>query len=249
MIKAIIIEDEELVAIRLQRMIQEIDETIVVSKILSSVAESITYLTHTTPDLIFLDINLSDAYSFEIFEVLEITSPIIFTTAYSEYAIKAFDQNSIAYLLKPIRKHELEKALEKHLKLKTASTTNDSLHVKAAIQTMYKKRFLTKMNHELKIIDVKDVAYIYSEDRLTFLMTKHKTRVIINDTLKNLETILNPNDFFRINRKYMISTDAIANMYYTSKSRIRIQLSPTNAPEHTIVAIERMSAFKKWLAL
>ncbi|SDH52772.1 LytR/AlgR family response regulator transcription factor [Winogradskyella thalassocola] len=248
MIDAIIIEDEDIAAIKLQKMIQELDQEIHIKKILSSVKESVEYLSVNTPDLIFLDINLSDGNSFEIFNLInDIKSKIIFTTAYSEYAIKAFEQNSIDYLLKPIPKVSLRRSLEK---LKKYSNQNAPDYTKIFYHPIdtYKKRFLVKMNNVLVTIEVDDIAYLYSEDKLTFIKKKNNKRIPIDYSLKKLEEILNPSQFYRVNRKYMVHRKAISKMYYSSKSKIILHLDPTTDEEQVPVAIEKTGKFKKWLS-
>lgn len=250
MIKAIIIEDEEIAAKRLQKIIQEIDDTITVTHTISSVKEAIHFLKHHEQDLIFLDINLSDGYSFEIFEQLSITTPIIFTTAYSEFAIKAFEQNSISYLLKPVCKDALKKALEKY-KTYRNTTIDYGLLQKLVTGNHYKKRFLIKTNNSLKTYNIEDIAYFYSEDKLTFMKLWNAKILPVNYSLKNLEDLLDPISYFRINRKYIIHSSSINKMHYVSKSKIKITLTPSedhdNAP--IFVAIEKIGGFKKWLSL
>ena len=248
MTKAIIIEDENIAAIRLQNLIQEVNDQIVITKILSSVNESIQYLSTESPDLIFLDINLSDGYSFEIFKILDINTPIIFTTAYSEYAIKAFEQNSIDYLLKPVNKVALLRSIQKFFLLK-----KNELPVYKDLLLHngkdYKKRFLVKINSALKTIDIDQVAYFYTDEKLTFIQLWNGKKMPIDFSLKKLEEELDPSNYFRINRKYIIHLKSIDKMYYTSKSRIKIDLKPTANEENIFVAIEKLGKFKKWLSL
>lgn len=248
MIKTVIIEDEEIAAVRLQKIAQEVNPDIVITKIIATVSEAILYLSNNKPDLIFLDINLTDGYSFDIFEQVEIKTPIIFTTAYSEYAIKAFEQNSIDYLLKPISKETLAKSINKYLYLRNEATPNYR-EVLSNRPEIYKKRFLVKINNQLKTILVDDIAYFYSEDRLTFTIKKDGTRIPLSYPLKKLETLLNPTNFFRINRQFIVHSDSIKDMYYTSKSRIKITLHPAFENDSVIVAIEKIGDFKKWLSL
>ena len=248
MIKAIIIEDEEIAAIRLQNMVQEIDAEIVVSKHITSTKKAREYLSSNVPDLIFMDIHLSDSNSFEIFKDLEVESPIIFTTAYSEYAIKAFKQNSIDYLLKPISRESLEQAINKFKKIGKSEIPNyRSLFLSE--QPDYKKRFLVKMNKALQSIDISDIAYFYSEDKVTFIKLKNDKVVPIDDTLNALEEQLDPKAYFRINRKYLIGIDSIKQMYYASKSRIQVNLEPHPGGSTVLVSVERLGKFKKWLSL
>ncbi len=248
MINAIIIEDEDIAAIKLQKMIQELDSEIHIARILSSVKESVAYLHEHTPDLIFMDINLSDDNSFEIFNQIDtITSKIIFTTAYSEYAIKAFEQNSIDYLLKPIPKEALQRSLEK-LRKYDNQPNPDYAKILYNPANVYKKRFLVKINNNLKTVEIDEVAYFYSEDKITFVKLKNDTKLPIDYSLKRLEEILNPKEFYRINRKYIIHISAISKMYYSSKSKIMLHLEPTTEDQQISVAIEKLGKFKKWLS-
>ncbi|MEM8508035.1 MAG: LytTR family DNA-binding domain-containing protein [Bacteroidota bacterium] len=248
MIKTVIIEDEEIAAIRLQRMVQEVDSNIVVAKHIVSAKGAIEYLRSNVPDLIFLDIHLSDNNSFEIFKELEVNSPIIFTTAYSEYAIQAFKQNSIDYLLKPISKDALNAALEKFKKFAGAKVP-DYKAMLLGEREPYKKRFLVKMNNTLQTVDTGKIAYFLSEDKITFIRLKDGKRIPIDDTLNALVDQLDPKRFFRINRKYLVCIDAIKKMYYTSKSRIQVNLAPLPDDVNVMVSVERLGKFKKWLSL
>ncbi|CAM3326715.1 LytR/AlgR family response regulator transcription factor [Zobellia roscoffensis] len=247
MIKAIIIEDEEIAAIRLQNMIQEVDGSIVIQKIIQSVKQAIAYLSSNTPDLIFLDIHLSDSNSFEIFSQLDVHIPIIFTTAYSEYALKAFQQNSIDYLLKPVSMESLQQAIKKFKKY-GASQVPDYKAIFSG-EHHYKKRFLVKMSNALQSINVSDIAYFYSEDKMTFAKLKNGKYIPLDDTLNTLENQLDPNYFFRINRKYLTGIDSITRMYYASKSKIQIDLDPAPVEFNVFVSIEKIGKFKKWLSL
>ncbi|WP_109434008.1 LytTR family DNA-binding domain-containing protein [Aquimarina sp. AU119] len=248
MIKAIIIEDEDIVAARLQKTIEKIDRDIVITKRLSSVKESIEYLMKESPDLIFLDINLSDGYSFEIFESLDIQTPIVFITAYSEFAIKAFEQNSIDYLLKPVSIDALNKSMDKFYMLKNQSVPNYKSLLDDVYQVKYKKRFLVKINQSLKVIEVKDVAYFYSDNKLTFIKHIDGSRIPIDFSLIKLEELLDPDNYFRINRKYIIHHKSIKEMFYASTSKIKLKLEPTPEDTNIYVALERIGKFKKWLS-
>ncbi|MDY8134008.1 LytTR family DNA-binding domain-containing protein [Aquimarina sp. 2201CG5-10] len=248
MTRAIIIEDESIAAIRLQNLIQEVNNQIMIVKVLTSINESIQYLSSESPDLIFLDINLSDGYSFEIFKILEIKTPIIFTTAYSEYAIKAFEQNSIDYLLKPISKEALSRSIIKFFELnKSQLPEYKNLFLHNGIE--YKKRFLVKMNNSLKTIEIDDIAYFFTEEKLTFITLWNGKKIPVDFSLKKLEQELDPSNYFRINRKYIIHLKSIGEMYYTSKSRIKILLKPESTENNIFLAIEKIGKFKKWLSL
>lgn len=246
MIKAVIIEDEEIAATRLQKLILEVNPNIIIEEVIPSITKAVDFFSSNTIDLIFLDINLLDGNSFEIFNQVEIITPIIFTTAYSEYAIKAFEQNSIDYLLKPITKSALNKSLVKFEAFKK-SAVPDYKKILFESKSVFKTRFLVKLNNKLQSVVIEDIAYFYSEDKLTFLTKKDGYKVPINESLKKLEEVLDPINFFRINRKFIIHNEAIKEMYYTSKSRIRITLNP-HFDEVIVVAIEKLGSFKRWLS-
>ncbi|TPN83974.1 LytR/AlgR family response regulator transcription factor [Aquimarina algicola] len=251
MIRAIIVEDEEIAVIRLKSLIEKIDPEIHIDNVFPSVRETVLYLHNESPDLIFLDVNLSDGYSFEIFEQIKVTQPIIFITAYSEYAIKAFEQNSISYLLKPIEEEALTKAIKKYKQYNHTSSINYSLLSEMMTKPSYKMRFLVKTNSALTVVDVSEISYFYFEDKVTFIKLWNKKCYPLDYSLKQLESLLDPITFFRINKKYIISPKSIDKMYYTSKSRIRVYLSPINEKDSAVVlvALEKVSKFKKWLSV
>ncbi len=248
--KAIIIEDEKFAAERLEKMIHELDKDIQVIAKLGSVEDSVKWFSNNSCDLIFLDIQLSDGISFSIFDQLTIKTPIIFTTAYDQYAIKAFNLNSISYLLKPVRKDELEESLEKYNNLKAALSI-DFESLLAGIQGKnvdYKKRFLIQVGDKLKKIETNDIAYFYALEKNVFIKTYQNKSIALDYTLDALEDILNPEQFFRINRKYIVNMDAISEMIAYSRGRVKLNLNPPVDDElETIVSIERSPKFKSWI--
>ncbi|MGY6648149.1 LytR/AlgR family response regulator transcription factor [Wenyingzhuangia sp. IMCC45574] len=254
MIKALIVEDEDLAAQRLKAIIEEVAPTVSIIRRTTSIAETRDFLASTNVDLMFLDINLSDGFSFSIFNNKDFkTPPIIFTTAYSEYAIKAFELNSISYLLKPIKREELKKAIEKYNH--HFSKTENNFHPEQIsylneIFKKYKQKFLVKVNNRLTSVDIKSINYFYTEDKLTFIMLESGKSLPYEQSLKSIELEINPNDFFRINRKYLIHHRAIKEMYYSSKSKIKIELTPANKQDNQLnfIAIEKIGQFKKWLS-
>lgn len=247
----IIIEDEKPAARRLNRMLGDLN--IEVSTMLHSVQESIAWFnTNEHPDLIFLDIQLSDGLSFEIFDTVTIKSSIIFTTAYDEYALKAFKLNSIDYLLKPIDDEELETAVHKY---KEQLPQKQQLQVdfedikKLLINPMdrvYKKRFTAKVGQHLKIFSVEDIECFYSENKGTYLHTTDNRNYLIDTTLESLEDELNPQQFFRASRKFYVNINAIKDIISYTNSRLQIKLNHFNEQE-IIVARERVKDFKMWL--
>jgi len=248
--KVIIIEDEKYAAERLEKMIQEINPEIQIIAKLVSVQDSILWLKKNTADLILLDIQLSDGISFSIFDELIIKTPIIFTTAYDQYAIKAFELNSISYLLKPIRKEYLAESIKKYENLKSAFNI-DFESLLAGIQGKiieYKKRFLIQIGDKLKKIETSDIAYFYAFDKNIFIRTFNNKDCASDYTLDALESVLNPEIFFRINRKYIVNMQAISEMIAYSRGRVKLNLKPpANEELDTIVSIDRASNFKKWM--
>lgn len=246
----LIIEDESFAADKLERMLKEIDPSINVLDKLGSIKESAKWLFGNNADLIFLDIQLSDGISFSIFDQVSINTPVIFTTAYDEYAIKAFQLNSISYLLKPIRKNDLAESLQKYRNLKSAFSIDFDLLL-ANIQGKepeYKKRFLIQIGDKIRKVDVSEIAYFYVLDKGVYIRTFQGNSYSIEYTLDKLESILNPSAFFRINRKYFVNMDSISNMVAYSRGRVKLDLKPIADDElDTVVSIDRSAEFKKWL--
>lgn len=248
--KTIIIEDEKLAAERLEELIHDIDPSIEISAKLASVEQSIKYLKQNKPDLIFLDIQLEDGLSFSIFEKVEIDVPIIFTTAYDQYAIKAFKLNSIDYLLKPIKKNELREALDKFKNIKSSYLMDFEAIIRSIKnkEVNYKKRFLIQFGQKIKKVEVDEVAYFYAMEKNVFLTTSSDNTFPIDFTLDKLQEIIDPEKFFRINRKMIVGFDAIKNMIPFSRSRIKIELTPPEPKDvEALVSVERASAFKEWM--
>ena len=247
----IIIEDEKPAARLLQRKVEKLG--LQVATLLHSVEESITWFqSNPHPDLIFLDIQLSDGLSFEIFEKIDIKSAVIFTTAYDEYALRAFKLNSIDYLLKPIDEDDLETAVNK-FKARNSTLPNLSLDFEMIkkmlvnpIDRTYKKRFTIKMGQQLKMIAVEEVECFFSENKGTYLHTFDNRDYLLDSTLEQLETELDPADFYRVSRKFIIPMKAIKEIQLHSNSRLKVIL-PTYKDDEVIVARERVNEFKDWL--
>lgn len=248
--KVVIIEDEKLAADRLEEMINEIDTSISIIANLTSVEQSIKWLRNSKPDLVFLDIQLEDGLSFSIFEKVQIDVPIVFTTAYDQYAIRAFKLNSIDYLLKPIKKEELRESLKKFKNIRTSYLMDfediiRSIHTKDII---HKKRFLIQYGQKIKKVESEEIAYFYAMDKNVFLVTIQNNLYPVDYTLDRLENILDPEKFFRINRKMIINSGSIKNMISYSRSRIKIELTPPEPKDaEALVSVERSSAFKEWI--
>ncbi len=246
----VIIEDESIAAERLYAMLKKIDENVNLLAQPDSVKSSIEFLKNTKEkiDLIFLDIQLSDGLSFEIFDKLTITSPVVFTTAYDQYAIKAFKLTSIDYLLKPIKKEELSQAIEKYkLHFSTPSEINSKVQqVQEIITKVQQKRIVVRYGHTIKAIEIADAAYFYTRQKVTFMTLKNGEVLPIDENLDELEKILDSKDFYRINRQCIICFNSIENMYTYTKSRVKIVLKPA-IEEEIVVSTERSSDFKVWL--
>ena len=246
----LIIEDEVFAAEKLEQMLLDINPAIQVLAKLGSINESVKWLMNNTADLIFLDIQLSDGISFSIFEQVTINTPIIFTTAYDQYAIKAFRLNSISYLLKPIRKEDLEESLQKYQSLKSAFSIDFELLL-ANIQGRepeYKKRFLIQIGEKIRKIEITETAYFYVLDKGVYLKSFDGKSYPVEYTLDKLESLLNPELFFRINRKFLVNMESISKMVAYSRGRVKMELKPKPEDDFdTIVSIDRSSDFKKWL--
>lgn len=251
MIKVIIIEDEKPSARRLKRMLSEIN--IEAQAMLHSVSEAVAWFeSNEHPDLIMLDIQLSDGLSFEIFERVEVKSAIIFTTAYDEYALKAFKLNSIDYLLKPIDDEELETAIDKFKS--NHSEPHDILvdidHIKKLLinplDKEYKKRFTIKVGQHLRVVDTEDIECFYSEHKATYCHTIDRKNYLLDFSLEQVEDKLDPLKFFRVNRKFIIHIDSISDIISYTNSRLQVKLKHFSEQE-IIVSRERVRDFKKWL--
>lgn len=247
----IIIEDEKPAARLLQRKVEKLG--LQINTLLHSVEESINWFQNNQhPDLIFLDIQLSDGLSFEIFEAIDIKSAVIFTTAYDEYALRAFKLNSIDYLLKPIDEEDLETAISKFKNQfqKSSIASLDFEMIKKMlvnpIDREYKKRFTIKMGQQLKMINIEEVECFFSENKGTYLHTLDNRDYLLDNTLEQLETELNPEDFFRVSRKFIIPMKAIKEIQLYSNSRLKVIL-PTYKEDEVIVSREKVGDFKTWL--
>lgn len=246
----LIIEDEKPAARLLQRKLLKLGLSAEI--MLHSVEEAIDWFSSNThPDLIFLDIQLSDGLSFEIFEAMPISSAIIFTTAYDEYALRAFKLNSIDYLLKPIDEDDLEAAVNKYRQNRPHQNLSlDFEQIKRMLvnpaEKSYKKRFTIKMGQHLKMINVEDAECFYSENKGTYIHTKDNRDYLLECTLEQLESELDPADFYRVSRKFIIPMKAIKDIVMYTNSRLKVVL-PTYTADEIIVSRERVNDFKEWL--
>lgn len=250
--KIVIIEDEAPAARRIAQLIKECRPNAEILGPLDSVEAAVEWCSkHAAPDLAFMDIQLADGLSFEIFEATTIKCPVIFTTAYDEYAIKAFKVNSIDYLLKPINKTDLGAAFDKYDQLRAAATPTfdiSELVKNFSRQNDYKTRFLVKQGQRLIPIDIENVAYFFAEDKLVFLVTTDNHKYIVDYTLEQLEGQLNPQHFFRANRKVITTLAAVKDIHLSFNGKLKLYLKPDfTGKEEIFVSRERASDFKSWL--
>lgn len=247
--KVIIIEDEKYAREHLQEMVQEVEPGVQIMAALDNVKDSIEWLQNNTCDLIFLDIHLSDDLSFSIFDEVVVKTPIIFTTAYDQYAIKAFKVNSVDYLLKPIDMEDLRQALEKFHRFHPLPNLNIQ-ELKASIldntQKTYQSRFIVKKGEKIASVKSEDIAYFEGEDRYVTLVTKKNDKYFVDYKLSDLEDLLDPTTFFRFNRSYIGQFDSIDNIVTLSKSRVKVNLEPQTNRD-IIVSTENTRVFKAWL--
>jgi DNA-binding LytR/AlgR family response regulator len=250
--KVLLVEDEPLAAERLTGLLKECDPTIEIVEHLDSVEDLIRFVKSSTAvDLLLLDIQLADGKSFEVFDKVQLEKPIIFTTAYDHYAIQAFKHFSIDYLLKPVKKAELQQALDKFRKLTTKSLQPEELTILKEVlkksTSSFKERFLLKSGNKLQFKTANETAYFFADGKVAFLVTKNDNRkYIIDHTLEELETLLDPLRFFRISRKFIVNVDAIAEVKGLISSRLEVRL---NQPcDHDLsVSRDRVMDFKSWL--
>lgn len=245
----LIIEDELPNVLRLEKMLHQLDSSIMVVDRLQTVQDSIIWFQgHPQPDLIFMDIRLTDGLSFEIFNHVEITAPVVFITAYDEYALKAFEVNGIDYLLKPLDVDKLSKSLRKAAP-KDRHTNDLLLQTLRELQVReisYRNRFLVFYRDTYVLVMTSEIAYFSSENKTTFLHTFDNKRYVIEQTLENLEKELDPDVFFRASRQYIVSLKSIHKIHLFFNSQLKIELSPSEGEAITL-SREKSSQLKKWL--
>ncbi len=250
--RVLILEDEEQALSRLQKLIGEVISDAVFTGALACVADAVNWFKNNLmPDLIFMDIQLADGNSFQIFDKVKIDCPVIFTTAYESYALEAFKVNSIDYLLKPIDKTDVKKAIDKlRLIQSTGIFRIDYSQILKKIQPpekKYKDRFIIKIGDTIKSIPLKEIAYFYTEHKSNFIYTNYSKRYPVDFNLDQIEEMVNPKNFFRINRQFIIGHHAIKEMKAHTRSRIIVHLTPPSKSD-TIVALDRAHDFKNWLS-
>lgn len=247
--KVLIIEDEPRAANRLEKLISKLIPDVTMVGKLESVRDAVKFLPqHQEVELIFADIQLADGLSFEIFQQVRVNCPIIFTTAYDQYAIEAFNTNGIDYLLKPIEEERLAQAITKLKKL-TTQPNLEALYTlikeKSLDKKLHKSRFMVKVGEQIKAIATAEIRAFYSFDGATFLLTLSNSNYIVDYTIDQLEEMLDPQVFFRVNRKHLLSLASCKQIYAWSGSRLVIEVDGLD--EKVIVARERVAAFKAWL--
>ncbi len=256
--RILIIEDEDLAVKKLQKTLAAVEPNAVVVGIADSIHSAVEWLQENQqPDLILMDIELADGQSFEIFNLVEVKSPVIFTTSYDEFALKAFKVNSIDYLLKPIQKEELQAALSKFRQLKSAHSGSDDqtgINIDSLVKQLqqklqpkdFRKRFLVKFAQKLVSIEVDDIAYFYSDGRLNFFKTKDNKKYVVDYTMDELEDMLNPEKYFRISRSFYVSVESIDKIEDYFGNRLILQLKP-EVDKEALVSREKVTDFKKWM--
>lgn len=252
--KVLIVEDEPYAQNELKRLLVKTGRNIEIIGCIDSIEDAVDWFrANKGPDLIFLDIQLSDGLSFEIFNQVSIKTPVIFTTAFDEYAIRAFQVNSIDYLLKPIRFEDLKKALDKFSSLsgqfenKEAGLSMDQLEKLLEIhKPKFKTRFIAKVGDQIKHVDIGDVAYFRAEDNEVMLITKNDHRYIIEYSLEQLTGMLNPVQFFRANRSYIVTLSAIKKISKYFNSRLHLELTP-EVDDTVLISRVKVPEFMEWI--
>jgi two-component system LytT family response regulator len=247
--KVLIIEDEQATALRLEKLLKEIDSDIEILDILDSIESTVKwYHNNPPPELVFQDIQLADGSSFEIFKEIRIDNPVIFITAFDQYAIDAFKVNSVDYLLKPVNKKQLTESLEKFKRLyaEKKPAIDYTALAKLVKKEDYQKRFIVRYGQKIKSIDTSQIAYFFTESSNNFFRTFDNKTYPLDLSLDKLEGLLDPELYYRINRQFIIHIKAIDEMYTYSKSRVKIELNPP-CDIDTIASTERSGDFKKWL--
>lgn len=253
----LIVEDEQLGYDRLVKLLKETKYDLQICGQTVSIKSTLRWLKENPqPDLIFMDIELADGQCFEIFNQMEVASPIIFTTSYDEYALHAFKVNSIDYLLKPVRQEELERSLQKYTRLRQQ---NSQPGLQANIETLihelrqtqqpknYRNRFLVKQGQRLLSVEVNDIAWFHAEGKLCFIKTWENNRYLIDYTLEELSGMLDPQHFYRINRAYLVNIKSIKVVSPFFKGKLILQLEPAAAENDVVVSREKASDFKHWM--
>ena len=251
--KALIVDDERLARKELTNLLQDYPEIEIVGEAVNA-EDAEEKIKSLQPDLLFLDIQMPGKTGFELLQSLESVPEVIFTTAYDHYAIRAFEVNSIAYLLKPIQKEKLQQSLEKYHSLKDKFTPHDPLKLDRLVDIIqkgssnYKARFLVKVGQKIKSIPTAKIAYFYTREKLNYIVTKSGDKYPVDHTLEEVDTGMDPKIFFRANRKFVINIEAVKEIHPYFKGRLKIELDPEpDLSEDLVISSERTPAFKEWL--
>ncbi len=251
--RVLILEDEQPAVERMVELLQQYDKNIVLVAAFDSVKDTVDWLKSSPhPDLIFMDIQVADGLCFDVFNQVQVQAPVIFTTAYQEYAIQAFKVNSIDYLLKPVDFKELVTAMEKYRKLFHDKKDNPVLRqeiiegVRKMLEKPHKNRFVIKVGEHLRTVSADDILYFFSHDKTTHISTTGNRILIIDYSLDHLMEIIDNEKFFRINRQHIINREAITDIVMYSRSRLKIKLK-VETPDPLIVSRDKVNSFKTWL--
>ena len=245
--KVVIIEDEQLAAERLVYLLNQCELKVEIVKHLYSIEESVQWLRqHPHPDLLFLDIQLADGFCFEIFKQVEYTNPVIFTTAYNQYALDAFQLFSIDYLLKPVTATAIQAALRKLKQIQTPATVNYRQLTNVFEEASFKSRFLARAGQKMFFVESNEVQYFQADDKIVFLVDKEGNRLVVDYTLEKLQELLNPKEFFRLNRQVIARYTSIAQIKPYVNSRLKLLLRNGSKTEEVILSRERVHDFKQW---
>ena len=254
--KVLIVEDEPLAAERLVKLLGQYDGSLEIQACLDSVKQAVDWFSqnkHT--DLVFMDIELADGISFEIFKSVMVTAPIIFTTAYDHYAVQAFKVNSLDYLLKPFDLSDISKAMEKyHTHYDQTQFKEQLMTLKKVLKSLekeavsdFKSRFIVKVGEHIKAIDIENILFFYSEHKATFTKTVDNNKYLLDYRLDQLEQLVDPSQYFRVNRQYLVRFEAVEDIISYSNSRLKLVLKNCNPSQDILVSRDRVSAFKSWL--
>ncbi len=256
---ALLVEDEELAVRKLQKLLHDVAPTLTVTGTTASIEETVDWLEsqraagQPEPDLIFLDIELADGQSFEIFDRTPVRSTVIFTTSYDEYALQAFKVNSIDYLLKPVQREDLERSLKKYEALRGRPASNPAQHLESLLRQFqrhssreYRQRFLVRQGQRMLSIEVGEIAYFYTDERYSFFVTHANQRFLVDYTLDDLAEALDPAQFFRINRGVLVTHRTVDQIQPYFGNRLALTLRPAFEKE-ALVSREKVSDFKKWM--
>lgn len=256
--RILIVEDEDLAVKKLQKTLAAVDVTASVIGVTDSIKATVDWLqTNEQPDLILMDIELADGQSFEVFNLTDVKSPVIFTTSYDEYALKAFKVNSVDYLLKPIQKEELQAALQKYRQLHATAKAPDGkpdMNLETLVRELqqklqpkeFRKRFLVKHAQKLVSVEIDEIAYFYSDGRLNFFKTNDNKKYVVDYTMDELEDMLDPEKYFRISRSFYVSVSSIDKIDDYFGNRLILQLKPS-VDKEALVSREKVTEFKKWM--